>query len=342
MPEPTLNPAVVRPKILLVDDLPANRLVLRKLLSSFDAELIEAADGPAALMACVEHDFALILMDVNMPEMDGYEVASTLLEGEAARTATPIVFVTAEHDADLQKLRGYEAGAVDYIVKPINDVVLQAKVRVFLELWRHRQRETQLVRALSEKNTRLELEIQERERAEAKALHQALHDPLTGLPNRLLFMDRMASALERSRRGSTPFAVLYVDIDGFKPVNDELGHVAGDELLRQIASRFTAQLRKADTLARLGGDEFAVVIEELTDPAAISRVGEKLCSAMRKPFDLSTVGQEVQVGASVGAAVCPFQGAQCDALLRAADSAMYEAKRGGRNRFVISGQGAET
>ena len=123
------------PKILVVDDTPANLLVMRRLLAKIEVQLVEAASGAAALSACLDHDFALILLDVNMPEMDGFEVAS-LLQEEITTRQTPIIFVTAAYGDDLHRLKGYNSGAVDYIAKPINDQILLSKVRVFLDLYR--------------------------------------------------------------------------------------------------------------------------------------------------------------------------------------------------------------
>ena len=323
--------AASRPKILVVDDTPANLLVMRKLLARADADLVEAASGMDALSACLDQEFALILLDVNMPEMDGFEVASLLAEEERNKL-TPIIFVTAAYSDDIHRLKGYHAGAVDYIAKPINDQILLSKVRVFLDLWSARRALHELADTLAEQNRRLELEVAERERAEALVRHQAHHDGLTGLPNRLLFMDRIEGAFERSRRQQEAFAVLYVDIDGFKPVNDRHGHAAGDELLRQIAVRLSALIRKSDTVARLGGDEFAMIIEQLHEPESAMLTGQKICDTLARPFRLGAEGPEAQVGASVGIAEFPAHGDTRDELLHAADEAMYKAKRGGKNR----------
>jgi len=231
-----LNVETLLPKILVVDDTPANLVAMRRLLSKFEVQLVEVSSGNAALAACLDHEFALILLDVQMPEMDGFEVAALL--SEEARTAdTPIIFVTAAYADDLNRLKGYSFGAVDYIAKPINDIILQSKVRVFLDLYRGRQQLRQLLDVLNLRNGQLEAEIAERKRIEALVRHQAGHDVLTGLPNRSLFMDRLDQALERSRRQGHPCALLYIDIDGFKPVNDQHGHHAGDLLLQGIAQR---------------------------------------------------------------------------------------------------------
>jgi len=322
-----------RPKILVVDDTPANLVAMRRLLSKVDAELVEADSGNAALAATLDHEFALVLLDVNMPDMDGFEVASHLA-GEDRTRDTPIIFVTAAMVDDLDRLKGYSFGAVDYIAKPINDTILLSKVRVFLDLYRGKQQLRRLVREL-------EGEVAVRKRAEEQVRHEATHDALTGLPNRALFLDRLDGALERSRRTQRPFALLYIDIDGFKPVNDTHGHLAGDQLLQAIAARLLSRMRKSDTVARLGGDEFAVILEEAMDaPGVALKAAEELCLMLREPYELGP-DIRVTVGASIGVACQLSQPAEGgakprDALIRAADDAMYRAKRGGKNRCVLA------
>ena len=161
--------------------------------------------------------------------------------------------------------------------------------------------------------------------------HQAHHDALTALPNRLLFRDRLDHALAQAARKGLHVAVLYMDVDRFKSVNDMLGHSSGDALLRQAADRMQAIIRKSDTLARLGGDEFTVVLNELRDPKDAIRVAAKLIEAMREPF---TVDQhEVFVSLSVGISVYPEDGIDSVDLMANADAAMYRAKENGRDNF---------
>jgi diguanylate cyclase (GGDEF)-like protein len=180
-------------------------------------------------------------------------------------------------------------------------------------------------------------------RLEELARYQATHDALTGLPNRHLFMDRLSQAVERAVRHRTAFALLYIDIDGFKPVNDRHGHQGGDELLKGIAVRLTQTIRKSDTAARLGGDEFAVIMEEAADvPGTVQVFGEKLCDALRAPYTLAIDGTapvDVTIGASIGASLFPtnHDGAvSLDEVIRSADAAMYRAKKGGKNRIVVA------
>ncbi len=325
------------PKILIVDDHAPNRLALRRLLAKSGAELIEADSGNDALAACLDHHFALILLDVNMPEMDGFEVAELLGEDEGSRD-TPIIFISAAYD-DMNRLKGYGSGAVDYIAKPVNETILKSKVGVFLELYRRKTELQDALEQLSQHMRALEKEIALRRETEKLAWHRASHDGLTDLPNRMLFMDRLDSAIERSRRHQRKFGLAYLDIDGFKPVNDTHGHPVGDELLKAIADRLRALLRQEDTVARLGGDEFAVILESLADgEAAGLRVCEVIGHDLRRPYTVATANGPVtvEIGASIGLAMFPPNGESREQLIRAADEAMYAAKRSGRNRCVLA------
>ena len=191
--------------ILLVDDRPENLLALEAILEPLGENLVRAPSGEAALRAMLHEEFACILLDVQMPGMDGYETA-TLIKSRERTRHVPIIFLTAIDTDDRAERRGYGAGAVDYLFKPFDPVVLRSKVSVFIDLF-HLKREAE------------------------DLAHRALHDPLTALPNRVLFRDRLEIALARTRRLPSAVGVFYIDLDGFKPVNDSLGHESGDLLL---------------------------------------------------------------------------------------------------------------
>lgn len=324
------------PKILVVDDTRANLVAMRRLLADCGAELVEASNGNEALSLCLDQQFALILLDVNMPDMDGFEVAGLLGEAEQLRD-TPVIFVTAAYADDLNRLKGYRSGAVDYIAKPINDVILQSKVRVFLELHRTRMQLQHTLEELSARNQQLQVEITERHRIEATVRHQATHDMLTGLPNRVLFHDRLRTAMQRAQREQR-FALALVDIDGFKAVNDTYGHPAGDALLQAISSRLNNHLRANDTVARLGGDEFALIFEDVADSAPVLERCQDLCHMLAKPYPLRGTRGEftAHVSASIGIALWHEQLASDEALIQAADRALYQAKDNGKNGCVLS------
>jgi diguanylate cyclase (GGDEF)-like protein len=295
-----LTPERPRANILLVDDRPENLTALQALLEPLDQRLVLAGSGEEALRAMLREDFALVLLDVSMPGMDGYETATVIKSRERTRHV-PIIFLTALDADDAVARRGYDIGAVDYLFKPFDPVVLRSKVSVFIDLHNLKREAEELAR-------------------------RALHDELTGLPNRTLFSDRLTVALKRTLRERSTVAVLYLDLDGFKPVNDRHGHMAGDMLLVEVAKRMQAVLRPADTVARLGGDEFAVLSEAVDDEAGAIRIAERLMAAIEEPFRIP--GGVVTVSASVGIALAR-EPVPPTVLLHAADAAMYVAKAKG-------------
>ncbi len=175
-------------------------------------------------------------------------------------------------------------------------------------------------------------DVTERVRLEQELMHQAFHDGLTGLANRALFRDRLDQSLSRSTRTGESLAVLFVDLDGFKQVNDTLGHDAGDQLLEEVSRRFATAIRPSDTLARLGGDEFALLLEEAGEPLAVT-VAERLLEKLSKEIVLA--GREMSLGASVGVVVHGGGTGKSEELMRHADLAMYAAKKGGRGRYAV-------
>ncbi|MHB8576945.1 MAG: diguanylate cyclase domain-containing protein [Dehalococcoidia bacterium] len=179
-------------------------------------------------------------------------------------------------------------------------------------------------------------DITDQKQAEAQLSYHALHDPLTGLANRTLFLERLGRALGRRARQSGQVAALYLDLDDFKGVNDRLGHHAGDALLVAMAARLSGTVRATDTVARLGGDEFTVLLDDLATPAAVRQCAAQLLAALREPYLIG--GHAVAVTASVGVALSTPGAADPEGLLRAADVALYQAKAQGKDRLVVSGQ----
>jgi len=166
-----------------------------------------------------------------------------------------------------------------------------------------------------------------RKQVEERNRNMAHHDSLTGLPNRLLFDDRLAQAIRFARRDSREFALLYLDLDKFKPVNDALGHGAGDELLQAVAARIRQQVRESDTVARVGGDEFTVILPGIGGRQQAETVARKIAAAIGAPFHLGSDRHRADIGTSIGIAIFPADAADAAALVKAADAAMYRCKQ---------------
>jgi diguanylate cyclase (GGDEF)-like protein len=164
--------------------------------------------------------------------------------------------------------------------------------------------------------------------------YQAYHDALTGLPNRLLFRDRIEIALAHSKRHRTAAAVMFLDLDHFKLVNDSLGHTVGDALLQEVGTRLVLSIRADDTVARMGGDEFTVLLTDVKEPGSPAIVGQKLLDAISQPMVIE--GHELYVTTSIGIARSPEDGSDAETLLKRADGAMYRAKEAGRNNFQFA------
>ena len=173
----------------------------------------------------------------------------------------------------------------------------------------------------------------ERKRSEAELAHQALHDQLTGLPNRALFLDRLGVALERARRSGTPLAVMFLDFDNFKQINDTRGHAVGDRLLAALGERLSTLLRPMDTVARFGGDEFTFLFEDLRSEREVVLIADRICRAASPPIEID--GVELSVTVSVGIAMVGDPAVSPETVIREADAAMYRAKERGRSRYEL-------
>ncbi|MBF0311481.1 MAG: EAL domain-containing protein [Magnetococcales bacterium] len=316
-----MNNPETRQSVLIVDDAPDNIRLLGYALSG-DYQVHFATRGQEALERAFASPPDLILLDVMMPGMDGFQVCETLCRDERTRDV-PVILVTALHDMDAE-IRGFNAGAVDFVNKPVNPLRVRARVAVQLALKRQRD-------ALASANARLQEEIACRQHLEAQLREQAEFDNLTGLPNRKLFQDRLEQVILAAQRHRQMFALMFVDLDRFKWVNDTLGHDAGDALLVEASRRLKGVVRKSDTVARLGGDEFTVILSDILHESMAELVARKILEQLALPFLLK--GQEVVISGSCGIALFPGDGAAADELTRNADSAMYRAKESGRNAF---------
>jgi diguanylate cyclase (GGDEF)-like protein len=177
----------------------------------------------------------------------------------------------------------------------------------------------------------------ERKQAEAALQHMARHDPLTALPNRAVVLERLRTSLAGARRDDRQLAVLFIDLDDFKQVNDRFGHPAGDQLLQEVAARMRACVREADTVGRMGGDEFMVILHDISQADQAPLAAEKIRLALEQPFEWG--GQRIHVSASIGVATCPGHGNDDQQLVHGADEAMYAAKHAGGNRWLLGKSG---
>ncbi|MGH8670507.1 MAG: putative bifunctional diguanylate cyclase/phosphodiesterase, partial [Burkholderiales bacterium] len=291
--------------VLIVDDDRGMRIALRNAMERGGFQVEEAADGAQALSICERLSPDVVLMDAVMPVMDGFTACSKLRQ-LPGRSDLPVLIVTALDD-EASVERAFAAGASDYIPKPVHFQVLNQRVRRVIDA----------------------------NRAEKHVRHLAYHDALTGLPNRAFFRDFLDWQLSRARRNRQPLAVLFLDLDRFKYINDTLGHDIGDQLLKAVGERISHSVRVGDSVARLGGDEFTVVLDIASSKIAAT-VAEKIVSALSAPFVIG--GHEMFVAASIGISIYPSDGTDISTLLKHADTAMYRAKEYGNNyRFYEAG-----
>mgnify|MGYP000503447422 FL=1 len=304
-------------RILIADDVPSNLVLLEALISSEGVEVLKATSGQEAIDILSKVDVSLVLLDVIMPDIDGYEVAEVIRSTPRTKYV-PIIFVTGSDKTDDNILKSYQSGVVDVLYKPLQPAVIIAKVRVFLELDQQRR----LIKQQSE----------ELETALKRLQHYAQHDQLTQLFNR----DQITSILKRlmasSRRTKKQIGLFFLDLDHFKNVNDSLGHDIGDLLLKGAADRIKNAVRESDFVARLGGDEFSVILSNLDHPASASQVAQKILDALALPHHIN--GHEILISCSIGIALHDGKSDSTTDLLKSADSAMYQAKRKGRNQFA--------
>ncbi len=431
--------AELAPTILIVDDEARNCRLLELLLQPEGYHTTVAASGEAALAAIKDCPPDLILLDIMMPGLDGYQVANTL-KANPLTSHIPIIMITA-HTERAARLEGLSAGAEEFLTKPVDRTELWLRVRnllrlkAFGDLQLHSSMLEQQIQARTadlqrfrtamdattdaillvsrasmlfiEFNTtacvmlgytpeqmrqigpvdlgvatlpqlerlyddmiaghpchalfesslrrkdgsmvQVEIhrqvmrsgddwivvgvvrDITERRQAEQRLQHQAHHDPLTGLPNRTLFFATLRRTLAMARDSSLLVAVMFIDLDHFKDVNDTLGHTAGDELLIQVSNRLTQCVRLRDTVGRLGGDEFALILVIQAGQQDAGMLAAKIGTALRQPYCLN--GNDVSVTASIGVTVYPDDATDPDVLVRYADTAMYRAKQAGRDTY---------
>ncbi|MFB2834854.1 EAL domain-containing protein [Floridanema evergladense] len=329
--------------ILIVDDTAENLRLLSSFLVNEGYNVRKALTGQMALTAMDTLLPDLILLDIMMPVMDGYQVCERL-KSNPKTAEIPVIFLSALNDA-FDKVKAFTVGGADYITKPFQFEEVLARVRLQLALKaakvqnqklnaeleaRVKERTYQLQAVIEE----LKREIQERKLLQTKLLDMALHDALTGLPNRAFFMEQIVELLKLAQENHDyQFAVLFLDCDRFKVINDSLGHLVGDELLIALTNRLKLLLCSEDTIARFGGDEFAILIKQIDDINSATQVADRILKALSFPFQLKR--NEVFINASIGIALGNDNYEQAEHILRDADTAMYRAKTLGKGQYHV-------
>ena len=288
--------------ILVVDDRESNRQLLRDMLEGVGHRVVSARDGKEAIAQALAERPDVILLDVKMPGMDGFEVCAKLQA--LSETATiPIIFVTANYTEEQDMLHGLEIGAYDYLVKPVSRSVMLARVGVMLRIHRSEERVRQL----------------------------SMIDDFTGLFSKNYVVRRLAEEMQRAQRRDSSMSVTMIDLDDFKACNDTFGHLFGDEVLKRVSATLKSNMRLYDSVGRYGGEEFLIVQPEANESEGlvmIDRLKEKVAEE-RFYGD----GQELAVTFSAGIAEWDRQ-QSAEELIRAADCALYAAKRAGKNQTV--------
>ncbi len=290
-------------ELLLIEDNPGDVVLIRTMLAETGATnvmLSHATSLAHGLALLDEHRYSAVLTDLNLPDSDGIDTLNRLV---ACGLDAPVIVLTHCED-DPAAIEMVKLGAQDYLVKGQSDGAMILKtVRYAIE----------------------------RKLADQHLNYLSHYDRLTGLANRELFQDRLEQAIVRADRNGNLVALLFLDVDRFKAINDTLGHKVGDELLCIVANRLQASVRKVDTIARLGGDEFTVVLEEISSPYDAEMVCRKIIESFEKPLQIQ--GRELYVTLSIGVTFFPQDATAVNDLLRNADTAMYRAKDEGRNKY---------
>ncbi len=322
-----------RSNILIVDDKPNNLLVLKGLLETIDCHIMTARSGNEALNMMQSYEFALVLLDVLMPEMDGFELAKRM-RGSVRTKVIPIIFITANSIDQWSVFKGYEVGAVDYLLKPIEPVILRSKVRVFLDLYQQKKLLKSQAKLLESKVNELLLLKEVNCHLESIS---AL-DGLTGIPNRRTFDQFIDMNWKNAIREQQPISVIMSDIDFFKAYNDTYGHLQGDDCLTLVAKALVSCLKRPnDLVARYGGEEFIALLPN-TDKQGALRVAERMRRCIEKlamKHDQSRVADCVTISLGV-AEIIPQPFDSIVDFIKIADDALYVAKHEGRNRVHMS------
>ncbi|PKH00352.1 GGDEF domain-containing response regulator [Paraglaciecola sp. MB-3u-78] len=311
-------------KILVCDDDLTARILMKETLATDSIEVLEAENGQRAIEFFEKHTPALILLDVSMPKMNGFEVCQ-YIRGHEKGKHIPIIMVTGSDDLDSIH-KSYAVGATDFIAKPIKWPILGERVNYIL-------RASQAFEDLITQKQEL--------------YKLAFYDPLTGLPNRQYLMQDLPHSLAMAQRNNYQAAMLFIDLDRFKRINDTMGYSYGDQLLKKVALRLQANLRDGDVFAQMGGtlatqepplfsfggDEFTIFLSRVNDPNEAVLLAESIIRSLSRPFQLDRF--EVVITPSIGISIFPYDGENGQTLLKNADTAMYFAKQSGGCCFKL-------
>ncbi len=333
-----------KPRLLIVDDIADNRIILARRFQRRNFDVVEADCGARALEIINSEAFDVVLLDVIMPDMSGLEVLRKI-RATRSGASLPVIMVTA-NNTSTDIVGALEIGANDYVAKPVDFAVALARVNVQVERKlatealasayealnqtneRLEQRVIERTARLSEINQQLKSEIANREISEARSQYLAYHDALTGLGNRMLFREELQNALKVSQLTHERLAILFIDLDGFKNVNDTLGHSIGDALLKVLSVRMRDNLPENVLIARLGGDEFAIMQTPSNTPDQAISLANKIVEIVNEPCRIDN--HNLLVSASIGIAVSNGDDDSVENLLKCADLAMYRSKADGR------------
>ncbi|WP_161974925.1 EAL domain-containing protein [Bacillus timonensis] len=303
--------------ILLVDDRPENLLALEAIIEKDNYNLIKAYSGEEALKYLLKYEFAVILLDVQMPGIDGIETAKIIKAREKTKNI-PLLFITANNMDSDHIFKGYSVGAIDYILKPVDPIILKAKVDGFVEIYEIKKQLIKQTELLSKKNSEIE--------------YVALHDYLTGLPNRRMLQDELATLVAEAKKMNQDLGVIVLDIDYFKYVNDSLDFNTGDRVLQELAKRLTRTVRDCDFIARFGGDEFSIILPN-TDREETLELAINIHHAFNEPLYIDHY--ELFFTASIGLSIFPYDGEDPATLIKNAGTAMFRAKEQGKNNYKL-------
>lgn len=343
--------------VLVVDDHASNLAVLSDYLEQVGFEVWVASDGESALQAVEYEAPDIILLDIMMPFLDGFETCRRLKANPRTKDI-PLIFMSALSET-VDKVKGLSLGAVDYITKPFQHEEVLVRLRLHLKMSILTKRMEEKNSLLSELTSQLEHRVEARTAELKSAMHElqnaylellakedklrydAFHDSLTGLPNRTWFINQLSRVIELANLNSDYlYAVLFIDLDRFKVVNDSLGHLVGDELLKIAAKRLQDCVPETDIVARLGGDEFIILLEAIKDMNEAISTADRILEELRLPFIFDKY--EIFTGASIGITFSTMGYDRAVDAIRDADVAMYQAKIKGKGCYEVLTKAIQT